>query len=203
MSTTAPKIPRSLPGSGKAGRLTSGHWVIIQAWADPLAVAARLGPDGDQPKPVTGKWDEIARPPRLDDWDKPGSAPISWFAGRGRRGKTLVIVLDGWTRRLVTVRVKQRGKKPVTRRVARRGRHVEGEIDILEQICERGLTVRLIGPLRHTDRRFVINSVSRGDSPAPIRHPKTGRLMRQAIVLDLDEYVPSAGLQRLRRSQGG
>lgn len=198
-----PAIPRKLPGSGKAGRLQGGAYVIIQAWREQLAVAALLGPDGDQPGPTAAKWEVIDRPPRTTGYNQPGSAPITWFQGRENKTKTLQIILDGYTPRTVVRWSRPRrgniggwiqGPPSVRRRVVRRRGPVEQQIRILEEIADRGLTVRLIGPVRHTDRRWAIKEIAFGD----YINDQAGRAVRQQLTLSLVEFASATGIGRLR-----
>lgn len=193
-----PQIPRKLPGSGKAGyRKGNNGYVTIQAWREQIAVRALLFNDGIGP--ATASWERIARAPRSAAYDEPGSAPITWLTGRGNKTKTLDIVLDGFTPETVTRRSRpqrRKGGAVKKRTTTRRKGPVGSQIDRLEEMCDRGLTVRLIGPVRHTARRWAIEELAFNGQP--IKDLKTGRIVRARLLVSLVEYAPATGLREVR-----
>lgn len=162
----------NLPASS-AGWLTGGTWVVIQALTRPdLTVGVLLDEEGDRVTRAGGIWEEFARP---------GDVGIVEYRGRQLLTKELAIIYDGWPN------IPGLGE-----------RWMDHYINLLEEIADRGLPVRLVGPVVHAERKWVIENLDFGET---LRTVTTGRRLRQRIVVHLLEYVLGEQLQKLPKSK--
>lgn len=165
-----PQHPQ-LPANA-AGWLVGGTWVTIQALTRPdLTVSLLLDEAGAQVTRSGGIWEEYARPRDVG---------IVEYNGRELQTQTLAVVFDGWPN--------YNGAKE---------RWMDRYIDIVEEIADRGLPLRLVGPVSHAERKWVIQGIDYGDQ---IRTVDSGRRLRQKAVLHLLEYVVGEYLEKLPKS---
>jgi hypothetical protein len=95
---------------------------------------------------------------------------------------------------------------PVRRRQSKRaqGVWIEGMLADLESLAtkqgadESSHSVRLYGPVPHTEKRWVIQSLTWGDA---MLDEDTGRRMRQQVTVHLIEHFQPASLRRLPRGK--
>lgn len=161
----------NLPASA-AGSLTGGTWVVIQALTRPdLTVGVLLDEDGARLTRAGGIWEQHTRPRDVG---------IVEYGGRELLTQDLSIIYDGWPS------------------YGFGERWMDRYINIVEEIADRGLPIRLIGPVIHAERKWVIEGIDFGDV---IRETSSGRRLRQRLVCHLLEYVVGEHLAKLPKSK--
>lgn len=124
-----------------------------------LQVVALLDDDAESTSGYGG-WEEIERV---------GRKPITAFRGSPTLKKTLPIILDGYMKR-----------EPVDELMRAIERMARSEDE------QEPPTVRLVGPVRHADRSWVLTEIDWGEV---IRRSPDGAYLRQHAVLSFTEFV--------------
>jgi hypothetical protein len=168
-SAIFPAHPRhpNLPASA-AGWLVGGTWCVVQALTRPdLTVGVLLDEEGASLTRAGGIWDQYARPRDVG---------LVEYQGRHLLTQDLRLIFDGWP----NYRMPQRW--------------MDRYVNILEEIADRGLPIRLVGPVQHAERKWVIEGIDFADARREIG---MGRTIRVRVTLHLLEYVTGEYLEKL------
>lgn len=163
-----PSHPR-LPANA-AGWLVGGTWVVIQALTRPdLTVGVLLDEEGASVTRAGGIWEQYARPRDVG---------LVEYNGRELLTQDVRVIFDGWPGNV-------RGLGT---------RWMDHYVNLVEEIADRGLPIRLVGPVAHSERKWVIEGI---DFNETIREVNFGRRIRQRVTLHLLEYVVGEYLEKL------
>jgi hypothetical protein len=158
----------TLPASA-AGWLRGGEWVVIQGLSRPdLTISVLLDEEGARITRAGGIWEQIPRPRDVG---------VVEYNGRELLTQDLAIILDGFA---------------LSSRYGERW--MDRYINILEELADRGAPVRLLGPVYHAERKWVIESIDFGTTIGQIT---SGRRLRQHLILHLLEYVVAEYFEKL------